>query len=134
MRKGRRSVIQPAKKVIDNFARLEWAKDGSGVGCADGGTKNWNDAVDWAEGLVFDGKSDWRLPNVRELYSLVNIVRYNPTIDTTIFPNTQVNFYWSSTMCPLPSDGALFVRFDHSRIANTVTSGSLYVRAVRGGE
>ena len=38
-----------------------------GTGCAENGTKNWNDAIDWANGLSWLDKDDWRIPIQDEL-------------------------------------------------------------------
>jgi hypothetical protein len=52
------------------------------------------------------GKADWRLPNLEELASVMNLGQSNPAIDTNYFPNSPVfvypfteNFsaYWTST-------------------------------------
>jgi hypothetical protein len=39
------------------------------------------------------GHSDWRLPNIKELESLTDDMRYNPAIDTTYFPNANASGY-----------------------------------------
>ena len=46
----------------------------------------------------FGGHSSWRLPEIKELFSLVNagIAEPGPTIDTVYFPHTADAFYWSS--------------------------------------
>ncbi|MEI7672820.1 MAG: DUF1566 domain-containing protein [Deltaproteobacteria bacterium] len=47
----------------------------------------------------FGGFSDWRMPNVKELESIVDMGKFNPAISTAWFPNTvsSLYFYWSST-------------------------------------
>jgi hypothetical protein len=42
-------------------------------------------------------QSGWRLPNVKELSSLVDSSRVNPAIDITAFPATPSAWYWSSS-------------------------------------
>ncbi|MDO8261252.1 MAG: DUF1566 domain-containing protein, partial [Candidatus Magasanikbacteria bacterium] len=64
--------------------------------------------------------TDWRLPNIKELFSIV-LLEYNaitdikaassPYINQTAFPNTVANYYWSSTTYPYTSTGALLVYF-----------------------
>ncbi|MDP2903677.1 MAG: DUF1566 domain-containing protein [Methylovulum sp.] len=36
----------------------------------------------------FAGQSDWRLPNIAELQTILERENFNPVINTTIFPNT----------------------------------------------
>ncbi len=83
--------------TIDNVTGLMWAADGNAAGCYNGGTRTWWQAVSWAGGLTFAGYSDWRLPNRRELESIVNTGRWGPAIDPAYFPNTWLANYWSST-------------------------------------
>ncbi|MDD5030949.1 MAG: DUF1566 domain-containing protein [Rhodoferax sp.] len=42
-------------------------------------------------------QTGWRLPNVKELSSITDKTRSNPAIDGTAFPNTQLDWFWSST-------------------------------------
>ena len=43
------------------------------------------------------GQAGWRLPNVKELGSLVDRARLNPSIDPLAFPETESYYYWSSS-------------------------------------
>ena len=47
--------------------------------------------------LTLGSKSDWRLPNVKELGSIVYNSLSSPTIDSTASPSTLSLYYWSST-------------------------------------
>ncbi|MEY2660749.1 MAG: hypothetical protein RLZZ123_1921 [Pseudomonadota bacterium] len=53
----------------------------------------------YVNGLSLCGFTDWRLPTVEELQTIVDYsVAYpGPTINTTWFPNTSSEAYWSST-------------------------------------
>ncbi|GAH49924.1 unnamed protein product, partial [marine sediment metagenome] len=77
---------------------LMWPADGESAGCNDGSICGWEGAIIVANALDFAGFSDWRLPNVRELMSIVDYGRVNPTIDLAKFPDTHGSWYWSSTM------------------------------------
>lgn len=57
----------------------------------------WKDAVSACEELVYAGYDDWRLPNIRELQSIVIYDKLLPAIDETQFPGTHMYHYWSST-------------------------------------
>ena len=50
-----------------------------------------------ADSYTFANYSDWRLPNIKELSSLAARDRYNPTINSTVFPNTPSSYYWSAS-------------------------------------
>lgn len=58
------------------------------------------------EGLIYAGYSDWRLPNINELYSIFQKGSddYN-AIDPTFFPNAGTGYFWSSTYNPDQSKG-----------------------------
>jgi hypothetical protein len=110
-----------------------WASDGNGAGCYNGGTRAWNEAIDWAEGLTFAGYSDWRLPNIRELHSLIYFATFNPAIDYIYFPNTRWDFYWSGSTYAGSTGDAWVVYFGYGRVDSYGKASSAYVRAVRGG-
>ena len=43
------------------------------------------------------GYSDWRIPSVNELKSIVEYKNYSPSINNVIFPSTPVNWFWSAS-------------------------------------
>ncbi len=128
--------------TIDNVTGLMWASDGNGKGCNWGNEfDNWITAVDWGDVLNFAGYNDWRLPNIRELLSLVNYSKFNPALDRAYFPNTvREGFYWSSTgyVNDCDFDDVWVIEFSEgtAQIHENVVGGLMfghYVRAVRGG-
>jgi hypothetical protein len=82
----------------------------------------------------FGGFSDWRLPTIKELSSIVNRGTYNPAVNTAYFPHTMSSAYWSPTTSASQSDNAWYVYFYDGSIGDNDKSGCYYVRAVRGGE
>jgi hypothetical protein len=122
--------------VTDNVTGLMWAMDGSAAGCAGGDTLNWTSAIDWAEGLVFAGYSDWRMPNVMELdTTLLRDAEHNdPFINTTYFPNTASDYYLSSTTYAAGDGYVYCARYDISQIETFNKENETYVRAIRGGQ
>ena len=120
--------------ITDNATGLMWAKDGNGAGCNNGNGVAWPAALTWAGGLNFAGHSDWRLPNVKELMSIVDHDESAPAVDTTFFPNTQSNYYWSSTTFADYTGNAWFVYFYNGYVNNVNKDITYYVRAVRGGQ
>ncbi len=59
---------------------------------------SWADSLSTADQLEFAGYSDWRIPNINELQSLVDWHCYSPAINGTTFPDAVNAAYWSSTM------------------------------------
>ncbi|CAN2043950.1 exported hypothetical protein [Candidatus Magnetomoraceae bacterium gMMP-13] len=100
---------------------------------------NWKDALAYCENLTLAGYSDWRLPDIKELASIVDLTRYMPAIDINYFPDTVSDFYWSSVSND--QDGyysvssTWVVKFNYGGYEGWLEKwASYYVRAVRSGE
>ncbi len=65
--------------VTDRATGLTWMQVDSGA-LMGNGALNWEQALHWAENLEYAGHSDWRLPNAKELHSIVD---YTRSPDTT---------------------------------------------------
>jgi len=119
--------------ITDRATGLTWTKLDSGhlkAGEHKDGTLNWEQALRWTEDLEFAGHSDWRLPNAKELQSIVD---YSRSPDTThsaaidpVFKVTPIRdalgkvnypFYWSSTTHKRmgSGDAAVYVAFGRSQ-------------------
>ncbi|MDY6836631.1 MAG: DUF1566 domain-containing protein [Thermodesulfobacteriota bacterium] len=95
----------------------------------------WKKALAYCEDTELGGYQDWRLPNIRELLSLVDENVDAPAINAGFFPGCRPRTYWSSTTHTgfpgyawgVPFEGgAQSLRASQKGRAN-------YVRAVRGG-
>jgi len=63
------------------------------------------DATSYCKGLDLNVLA-WRLPSVKELETLVDESRVNPSIDHVAFPDTPGKFFWtSSVVANFPSNG-----------------------------
>ncbi len=119
--------------VTDSATGLVWQKCSAGLGttlgnCNTGNpTKyNWSNAISYCEGLTLGGRSDWRLPNINELRSIIDYTFKLPAIDSIAFPNTQSDTYWSSTFC-------YSVDFDIGNVSlQFYNTNPYYVRCVTG--
>ncbi|HYA86541.1 MAG TPA: DUF1566 domain-containing protein [Nitrospirota bacterium] len=102
----------------------------------DWGAGTSTSALAYCQGLSLAGFADWRLPNVKELKSLVSATTANPAINTTYFPNTKSYYYWTSTSDADGPGAAWYVGFDYGEIAGSTKSNPVanvsYVRCVRG--
>jgi len=118
--------------VSDSVTGLMWQK---GDTQNDAGGRTWEEALDYCECLTLPSGSysDWRLPNARELESIVDWDHYDPVIDATYFPNCHSSYYWSSTTYPPYPDGAWYVYFYDGYMCNYYKDLNYYVRCVRGG-
>jgi hypothetical protein len=116
--------------VTDTSTSLTWQK-------ASSSGKTWEQALAYCEGLNLGDHTDWRLPSIKELRSLVDYSRYGPAINTTYFPDTVSDFYWSSTTGTGDTHSAWLVYFDFGYITHSDYDKSYragHVRAVRGGQ
>jgi len=127
-------TIDTREVVIDNATGLMWAANGNHEGCNNGGSGNWNNLIDYANGLTFCGFSDWRMPNVNELFSIMNKSIVSPPIPEPPFSNITVGNHWTSTTPANDNSKAFISQFIAGQIiafAKGATSGHLI--CVRGG-
>ena len=80
---------------------------------------NWDDAIFYCQLLIIDGKDDWRLPTLDELYDIHKSVN-------DFFVDVH---YWSSI--PKFSDKAWLLNITTGNPGVYKKSGNIFVRAVR---
>lgn len=106
-----RFAVHADGTVTDTRTGLMWKRcvEGlSGTDCATGGTafNNWSNALTLAANSTYAGYSDWRLPNPKELESLVEYRCMDPAINLTVFPGTPRNWHWTAAPYANASDYA----------------------------
>lgn len=74
---------------------------------------HWNAALGAANSNTYAGYSDWRLPNLKELRSLVEECRNSSAVNVTVFPNTPSLLFWSGSPYSGYTSNALVVNFNH---------------------
>jgi hypothetical protein len=104
---------------------------GTGTGDAATDTEAFIKALNTAG---FGGYSDWRMPTRKELRSIVDWGRSNPSINTTYFPNTTASGYWSSTTYVSYTYHAWYLHFLNGNDLYKYKYDLNYVRAVRSGQ
>lgn len=133
--------------VTDNLTGLIWLKNAN---CFE--YLAWTAALDAANKLndgecdLTDGSAegDWRLPNIKELQSLVHYGVYAPTLPNTAgtgkwtendpFSGVQSRIYWSSTSYAGDASGAWDLGLYNGYVGGTVKTNTSYVWPVRGGQ
>jgi len=97
--------------------------------------KSWINAVDYCETLTHGGYSDWRLPNRRELLSLISDGAFNPPLPADHpFNNVVGNSYWTGTSFANDSTSAWIVNLYNGISDNKTKTSPYYVWPVRGGQ
>jgi hypothetical protein len=112
------------------------SKNGGNAGTQNGGSCKGSDCdtnayVKAVNAVGYCGYKDWRMPTDQELISIVDFSRVNPAIDTTYFPNTQSNWFWSSSPLADYSYLAWFVDFFNGGSGNDFKDYDYNVRLVR---
>lgn len=99
-------------------------------------TSAFRDAVNALSGSDrLCGATDWRLPTGKALQSLVHYgASAAPYIDSTWFPNTMNNIYWSGTTVAQRAFSAWGVIFTDTVLRTFPKTNGLQVRLVRGGQ
>lgn len=90
--------------ITDNATGLMWMKNDSKVGMT------WQNALSYSENLQYAGYSDWRLPDAKELHSILDYTRspgttnsaaidqvFNATSITNEAGQLDYSSYWTST-------------------------------------
>ncbi len=152
--------------ITDSKTNLTWMRcslgqQWTGTTCAGVAMEmNWNDALKTAMSYSYAGHSDWRVPTVDELDTLVYCSKgrrpsarpngelvfdtngrclgdnyQKPTINITAFPNTSNSLYWSSSPGTFASNYVWNVIFGDGEVNDYTTNGlSNHVRLVRVGQ
>lgn len=123
--------------IQDNLTGLIWLKNANCFGM-----RTWNNALSDANGLqagycgLTDGSQtgEWRLPNYKELISLVSVEYNNPAMPFGHpFTYVQPFPYWTSTTYVSLTFLASFVNMENGVVSYEVKSHDYYVWPVRGG-
>lgn len=122
-------------EVLDTQTKLIWQRCSlgqtwNGVTCTGTATTHtWTDALAKAKAVG----NGYRLPNIKELQSLVEEACYNSSINETLFPSTPSSVYWSASLTAGYSS-AWRVYFNDGATYNQGGNNSLNVRAVRASQ
>lgn len=94
----------------------------------------WQNALQLSANLEMGGHSDWRLPNVKELASIVERKCVDPSVNATLFPNTASENYWTSTTVAADPSAAWAVAYYNGKNNTKDKLVDVHVRFVRYAE
>ena len=108
----------------DVATHLQWT-------ATDEGTETWADAISTCKNLTAAGHDDWRLPNTRELLTLVDTGVKEPAADPLL--NLATTSYWTATSTLPDASRAWSVNFQYGAESPAAKDSVLSIRCVRGG-
>ena len=122
--------------ITDQKTRLIWQKQD------DDSKRSMENALNYCENLTLGGSSAWRLPNIKELESIVDDSKVSPSINTSYFTDTKyipyTNYISSSHYVRDYGyiDYSWSVTFNSGEAAlqDSSSNSNSYVRCVSGGQ
>ena len=111
--------------VTDTLTGLQWQQTISDS------TFTFATAASYCDGLSYGGLTDWRVPSVKELVTLVDYTQ-SPATDTVAFPSTPQVQFWTSSMIVDPTGTYGYdVVFDHGNASMSPQTTLMRTRCVR---
>lgn len=128
--------------VMDHASGLMWSRYVSGsVGPTSNGLLPWTTNgsgegifayVAAANAAAFAGHTDWRVPNIFELYAQCDLEPPNGLPNATAFPGQWLNVASSTSLANSASTNYLYVAFGTGTIANAAKTSTTSCVLVRG--
>jgi hypothetical protein len=130
--------------VTDETTQLTWMRCSAGQVWSEGTCNGAPDPRDWTSATAYADEvnrtgafffTDWRLPKLPELASLVERDCAGPRINLTVFPKTPSRTYWTTTRRPGTADeaGRYTLDFGADGVALQMEEKAHLVRLVRTG-
>ena len=130
LKKGKFNRDNEKNIVIDSKTKLQWQDNLETTVVK----KTWSEAINYCEDLTLGGYNDWRLPNINELYSIVDKEASGYIPISSVFQNTVWHNYWSSTTKISKDSDAWYIDFSIGNSDWNNKNNSYFVRCVRDGK
>jgi hypothetical protein len=115
-----------AGTITDAETGLTWQKTPSST------TYTWSEAETYCASLMLNGSSEWRLPTLLELHSIIDSESIGNIVLDTHFDIGPRHKYWSKTRDPhLPAYWVVDVQQDGASSQPSNSPSSMIVRCVR---
>jgi hypothetical protein len=92
---------------------------------------SWYDAMNYCSVLELGNHKDWHLPNIKELYSIVDTKLHTPALEHFAFPTIVGDLFWSATSNVDLMSNAYRISFIDGTVRQTAKETKHYVRCVR---
>ena len=132
------SVSANGQEVTDSATGLIWRRCAEGMAAKGGSCSGTPLAIDHAgalkraEAQAKATGAAWRLPSSQELQSIADESKFKLAIDTTAFPGTPAEHFW--TRDPYITDYFYAVNFYNGFRYDRYHTSPHHVRLVRGGQ
>ena len=119
-------------RIKDGLTGLTWTRNANPATFP----LTWQEAFDYVDAL--NGKrhlgfADWRLPNRRELFSLISHNRINPSLpDGHLFEAVFPSYYWTASSCCRLPNQAWYIHLGGGRVFKGIKANAYLTWPVRG--
>jgi len=121
------SLLMSATSKSDDKSGLVWQDDQS----VSEKSYTYDEALAYCQNLKVDGFTDWRLPTLRELYTIVDLTVNRPALKRG-FEIRDDGRYWTSTFFAKdPKKEAWYISFSYGESEPYKKSRLYHVRCVR---
>ncbi|MDX1812774.1 MAG: DUF1566 domain-containing protein [Gammaproteobacteria bacterium] len=132
--------------VMDKESGLRWARcpysyqwDDSVNACVHDGstisTYTWYEVLKYVkDNPVYLNEQGWRLPNIKELASLIELKCSNPSINTSIFKGSYPGDYWSNSHVVGSGSYVRIVNFYAGEVVTKLETSEAYLRLVKDAD
>jgi formylglycine-generating enzyme required for sulfatase activity len=111
--------------VTDRTTGLMWQK------IQPTATMTWEQALSYCETFTLAGYSDWKLPNIKEIQSINDESKINPSVDKSVFSSFVAGKFWSSTSQYNAATKAWYMDFQYGIATYELKTVAMNVLCVR---